>query len=104
MTSYILLRRLAAANPDADRDTLTTFTYDHISDDKLARIGHGYLKYMTGLPDGLRHVFETAGKQVFKGHQRFFTEDSAFPNWALRPDYLDIDTCYSHPDFAAAPI
>ncbi len=104
VTSYVLLRGLAAANPDTDRRSLTALTYKTISDNELDSIGHGYLKTMSGLPDDLRRVFETAGREGFEDHQRYFTEDPAFRDWVLRPNYLDIDACYSHPELAAAPI
>lgn len=101
VTSYILLRRLAATHPV---DDLPQAVRDTISEDELATIGHGYLKSMRGLPEALRTVFETAGRQGFNDHQQFFIDDPAFRQWVLRPNYLDIDACYSHPDLSSVPI
>ena len=64
----------------------------------LDRIGHGYLTSLDDLPGDLRTVMETAGRQGFEAHQQHFRTDAAFREWVLRPDYLDIDRCYVHPD------
>jgi len=100
VTSYVLMRRLAAGHRQAASGDLADLVPEAIDAYKvdLDRIGHGYLTSLDDLPADLRSVMETAGRQGFEAHQQHFRKDLAFRDWVLRPNYLDIDRCYTHPD------
>ena len=100
VTSYVLMRRLAAGHSHAPSGSLADLVPEAIAayNVDLDRIGHGYLTSLDDLPGDLRTVMETAGRQGFEAHQQHFRTDAAFREWVLRPDYLDIDRCYVHPD------
>jgi glycosyltransferase involved in cell wall biosynthesis len=97
VTSYLVLRRLAAEHPTASRADLIDLVRQAIPDNRVAEIGRGYLRRKMELPDDIRTVFETSGPVGFHLHQAAFADDPAFAEWVLRPNYLDIDACYSHP-------
>jgi glycosyltransferase involved in cell wall biosynthesis len=100
VTSYVLMRRLAAGHPGPASGDLADLVPEAIAayNVDLDRIGHGYLTSLDQLPGDLRVVMETAGRQGFEAHQNHFRADAAFRDWVLRPNYLDIDQCYAHPD------
>ena len=64
--------------------------------------GQGYLPAGSKLPGEISEVMETAGAAGFDAHRDVFEADAAFRQWVLRPDYLDIDGCYTHPDLQPA--
>lgn len=104
VTSYVLMRRLAAAHPDRSPEDLIDLVAETISPTEISNIGHGYLGYLKSgdsLPEDIKYLFETCGAEGFNLHQSHFKKDTLFRDWVLQPNYLDIDACYSHPDLLA---
>lgn len=103
VTSYLALRRLRAQAPEMEMAELIQRAQDETRAraDEIQRIGHGYLRPGMDLPGELRAIFETAGGEGFEAHQQAFAEDAAFRDWVLRPNYLDIDAAYAHPELRA---
>lgn len=97
VTSYVVMRELAALNPDVDSVDLADIVSERFDDDRIATIGRGYLRPDTRLSDNLKRIFETAGSDGFRAHHQAFRDDPAFRDWVLRPNYLDIDGAYRHP-------
>ena len=97
VTSYVLMRRLAAQYPLASPVELIDLARQAIPEHRVAEIGRGYLGKKIELPDDIRAAFKTSGPEGFHLHQAAFARDPAFAAWVLRPDYLDIDACYTHP-------
>jgi glycosyltransferase involved in cell wall biosynthesis len=98
VTSYLLMRRLAARHPRLPSAELMRYVDDEFPEDKVSEIGRGYLRRRLPLPDHLRTIFETAGSAGFRLHQAAFAADAAFRDWVLRANYLDLDACYTHPE------
>lgn len=96
--SYVLMRHLAAKHPDVPAAGLIQYVGDEMPPEQIEAIGRGYLRKNVELPEEIRRAFETAGPQGFHAHQQAFANDAAFRDWVLRPDYLDLDACYTHPD------
>ncbi len=102
VTSYCLLRSQATNEPDLTPEQIM----ERVKDDaarhagQIERIGQGYLPRGAQLPGELAAVFETAGAEGFAAHQQAFERDPLFRQWVLRPHYLDLDTCYTHPDLS----
>tara|TARA_B100000315_G_scaffold260274_1_gene320503 strand:- start:9322 stop:10371 length:1050 start_codon:yes stop_codon:yes gene_type:complete len=102
VTSYVLMRRLAAAHPDFLPEELIALVDETINPDEIANIGRGYLKSDSKIPSELQQLFNTCGAEGFNLHQEHFKNDGQFREWVLRPNYLDIDACYTHPDLVPA--
>lgn len=101
VTSYLLMRGLAEHYPDATPLELIERGAEIMPAERIAEIGRGYLTRTPDLPEDIRAAFETSGAQGFHAHQAAFRDDPDFPKWVLRPDYLDLDACYSHPALKA---
>ncbi len=97
VTSYLLMRNLAEHYPDASPRELVERGIEIMPPERIAEIGRGYLTRTPNLPDDIRAAFETSGATGFHEHQAAFRDDPDFAKWVLRPDYLDLDACYSHP-------
>ncbi|MBT5430684.1 MAG: glycosyltransferase family 2 protein [Rhodospirillaceae bacterium] len=97
-TSYVLMRRLAAAYSTLTTIDLIDLVADTISSTEITNIGRGYLNADSNLPDELEHLFRTCGSKGFRLHQEYFKKDALFRDWVLQPNYLDLDACYTHPD------
>jgi glycosyltransferase involved in cell wall biosynthesis len=100
VTSYILLRQ--AATHASTAEECQQIVSDQITEDMLDNIGKGYLSSFKNLPDTVKNIFSTAGREGFGAHQNYFKTDSNFRDWVLRTNYLDIEACYSHPDLKIA--
>ena len=98
VTSYVLMRRLAAAHPERAPADIIELVGETISPAEIANIGRGYLKPNSKLPDELEQLFQNSGAAGFDLHQSHFKQDALFRDWVLQPNYLDLDACYSHPD------
>ncbi|MDC0190195.1 glycosyltransferase [Rhodospirillales bacterium] len=101
VTSYILMRLLAEANPSLPSKELIGLVGNTIDPEQISNIGQYYLKLDSKLPDELKKLFQTSGKEGFDFHQSRFQRDDLFRKWVLTPDYLNIDTCYTHPELLA---
>ena len=101
VTSYILMRLLAEANPSYPSKDLIDLVENSIGPEQISNIGQNYLKLDSKLPVELQNLFQTSGKEGFDFHQSRFLNDELFRNWVLSPTYLDIDACYSHPELLA---
>jgi glucosyl-dolichyl phosphate glucuronosyltransferase len=98
--SYVLMRHLAAKHPGVPSADLVQYVNGEMPPERIAAIGRGYLRQGFELPQEIRRAFETAGPLGFQAHQQAFASDAAFRDWVLRPDYLDLDACYTHPELA----
>ena len=98
VTSYILMRLLAEANPSLPSKDLIDLVGNTIDPEQISNIGQYYLKLDSKLPNELKKLFRTSGKEGFDFHQSHFQRDKLFRKWVLTPDYLDIDNCYTHPE------
>jgi len=102
VTSYVLMRRLAAAHPELPPVDLIPLVAETINPQEISNIGRGYLKSDSKIPDDLQILFNTSGAEGFHLHQQHFKSDALFREWVLQPNYLDLDACYTHPDLAPA--
>ena len=103
VTSYVLMRTLAAAHPEIEPSELMALVPQAMPAERVQAIGRGYLNRTVALPDDIRTLFETAGPEGFDAHQHAFATDSRFREWVLRSDYLDLDACYTHPALQPDP-
>ena len=95
------MRLLAEANPSLPSKDLIGLVGNTIDPEQISNIGQYYLKLDSKLPDELKKLFQTSGKEGFDFHQSRYQRDELFRKWVLTPDYLDIDTCYTHPELLA---
>ena len=92
------MRLLAEANPSLPSKDLIGLVGNTIDPEQISNIGQYYLKLDSKLPDNLKKLCQISWKEGFDFHQSHFQKDKLFRKWVLTPDYLDIDTCYTHPE------
>ena len=102
VTSYLALRRLHARYPDMPTGELIHHMNEVVDEATIKRIGRGYFTKIERLPAGVQEILDRAGREGFTHHQAMFATDPLFRDWVLRPNYLDVDACYTHPDLNAA--
>ena len=95
------MRLLAEANPSLPSKDLIDLVGNTIDPEQISNIGQYYLKLDSKLPDELKKLFRTSRKEGFDSHQSRFQRDELFRKRVLTPNYLDIDTCYTHPELLA---
>ena len=95
------MRRLAEANPSLPSKELIGLVGNTIDPEQISNIGQYYVKFDSKLRDEFKKLFQINGKEGFDFHQSHFQRDELFRKWVLTPDYLDIDTCYTHPELLA---
>ncbi len=72
--------------------------YELPSKVEVTAIARRYLRDPSVVPDTLCRSIEKGLMAGIGDHLRHFSEDPAFRDWVLMEDYLDLDTCYTHPD------
>jgi GT2 family glycosyltransferase len=102
VTSYVALREAAARQPELPETALAAAAAELLGAERIDAIGQGYLPAGSKLPGEISEVMEMAGAAGFDAHRDVFEADTEFRQWVLRPDYLDIDGCYTHPDLQPA--
>ena len=72
--------------------------YEEPSADEINEICQRYFRDPGNEPAALRQAVVEGLSSGFTRHLDNFKNDPAFRDWVLRENYLDLDTCYSHPD------
>jgi hypothetical protein len=72
------------------------------SADEIKAIARRYFRDAKAAPGDLVQAVEMGLDHGMTLQREAFRTDSAFRDWVLRDNFLDLDACYTHPDLAAA--
>jgi len=86
--SFQTLRQSGVAYPDP-------------TDSEISDIAERYFRNWEAAPPELKEAVTAGLSHGIRTHLQHFKDDPDFRRWVLRENYLDLDSCYDHPDLVA---
>jgi len=75
--------------------------YPEPTDGEISDIAKRYFRDWDAAPDDLKQAVADGLAKGIRSHLKHFIDDPDFRRWVLRENYLDLDSCYDHPDLIA---